>query len=650
MNSPLRTDSKLATLLACLTAILITAACYWPSLTGPFIFDDFPNLSPLGEFGVIDSWEKFLVYISSGKAGPLGRPLSLASFVLNSQSWPADPFHFRLTNLALHLANGILLFFLSRQIYMLAGLTQLASRMALISMTLWLLHPILVSTTAFIIQRMTQLSCFFSLLGLIGYLHGRSLLHSSPNKAWLIILSSFGLGGTLAVLSKESGALLPLIALSIEVTVGSKPTKLRAPQRQLLLLLLGLPSIVLALYIVALAGREGAYAYRDFTLYERLLTEARVIIDYLGRILMPRMSGSGLYHDDFQLSRSLTTPISTLLSVISLCVILATAILARKKYPLFALGALWFLAGHLLESTVLPLEIYYEHRNYLPLMGLTCTAAYLALSTPLNYRALAYGILALFITLEMFITWQNAIMWGDQRLLVQISAAEHPRSMRALERVALMYAHDGEHNKTLEYLERAAQLYPERNALKFSIAQTRCLLGKSAPDELTSTINRISTSKYEKEILQHLPEFISLAKSNKCPGINFSTLHHLLDAIEVQARLPGPGAPLQHIYYQRGMLFAAEGQHTQALAAMSQSYRIRPNIDTALLQAVWLISIRKYEQAEFYLDKASAINTSRSRWQISRDVDIDGYRSLIHRGQENPEFVPFQYPLKLKNP
>ena len=76
---------------AALTALLTLAwLIYYPGLDGSFLFDDFPNLKALGIMGPIHDWPSFARYVvSGGTTEPLGRPLSMLSFLIDAQNWPA---------------------------------------------------------------------------------------------------------------------------------------------------------------------------------------------------------------------------------------------------------------------------------------------------------------------------------------------------------------------------------------------------------------------------------------------------------------------------------------------------------------------------------------------------------------------------------
>ena len=231
-------------------------------------------------------------FITSGTSGPLGRPLSLATFALNAQDWPADPLPFRITNLLIHLVNGLLVFALSRSLLATSHDDETAHRLGLVCMALWLLHPLAASSTAYIIQRMTQLSSLFVLAGLLCYVHGRRMLSDEAQKGWVWIIGGMGLGGLLAVLSKESGALLPAYALAIELT-AFRTNKIAQPQGHILMAVLCAPLLMIVGYF---ATRWDAivlsFEYRPFTMTERLLTQPVVLVDYLRQVLFPQLSGS----------------------------------------------------------------------------------------------------------------------------------------------------------------------------------------------------------------------------------------------------------------------------------------------------------------------------------------------------------------------
>ena len=136
--------------------LLLTFIVYWPGLSGPFLFDDFANLNALGAYGGVRDLETLRLYVLGGQSGPTGRPISLLSFLLDGQNWPTDPRPFKVTNLLLHLLNGIALFAITRQLLLLMGSLSpnRVTFVASLASGAWLLHPYLVSTVMYPVQRM----------------------------------------------------------------------------------------------------------------------------------------------------------------------------------------------------------------------------------------------------------------------------------------------------------------------------------------------------------------------------------------------------------------------------------------------------------------------------------------------------------------
>ena len=265
---------------------LLAWLAYAPGLHGNFLFDDFANLPALGVSGPIDTWPTFWRYITSGTADPIGRPLTLLTFLLDAHDWPAGPFPFKRTNLVLHLLNGVLLYALLARLGRLLGNDDRRRQTAaLLGAFLWLLHPLLVSTTLYIVQREAMLPATCTLVGLLLWLHGRHRLTQGKTAAgmvWCVL----GLGGftLLGLLAKANGVLLPIFALLIEAILLAPRHPMQhggAPQaHRLALLAFGIvPSAVILGYLVwtgingILVG--GPIGFRPWSTGQRLLTEDR---------------------------------------------------------------------------------------------------------------------------------------------------------------------------------------------------------------------------------------------------------------------------------------------------------------------------------------------------------------------------------------
>ncbi|MEO7067465.1 MAG: hypothetical protein ABI114_11190 [Rhodanobacter sp.] len=166
---------------------------------------------------------------------------------------------------------------------------------------------------------------------------------------------------------------------SKSIAAEAAPTRVRRPRwaERFDLRIIALFLIVLVLPMAAglawlLPGllEPQTWATRDFTLGTRLLSEARIVTDYIGWTLLPMPDALSFYHDDFTISTRLLTPWTTITSIGFLTALLALMFWLRPRRPLAALGIALFFGCQLLTGTILPLELIYEHRNYFASFGL----------------------------------------------------------------------------------------------------------------------------------------------------------------------------------------------------------------------------------------------------------------------------------------
>ena len=417
----------------------ITATLYWPGLGGPLLFDDYASIKPLLEMGSLPvDWKAFVM----SPTGPLGRPLSMLTFLANLQWSGDDLWAWKATNLFLHGALGCLLFAVTKLLLTISlpAARIDVTRVALLIAALWLLHPLHPSTVLYTVQRMTQLSALFMVAGIVCYLCGRTRTEDSLT-ARILIWCPYVFFLPLAALSKENGLLLPAFLAVLEVSVlrGVGSIAVRRHAIGLLILFLALPFAAACLYYAThfeTAFRE-AYLNRGFTISERLLTESRVLVEYLGQIVVPSRQRLGFFHDDIVLSTSLLSPPTTALSLLFLMGLVVTAWRLRQRAPLVTCGVLWFFVGHSMEASIVPLELMFEHRNYLPSYGIIIAAVGGLAGTKssvFGWRGFAVAIALL--GLYAAVTRSIINDWRDESHLYAAFYQAHPRSPTAASQVA----------------------------------------------------------------------------------------------------------------------------------------------------------------------------------------------------------------------
>ena len=433
------------------SVLVMTALAYWPGTRGAFLVDDFPNIVQNNALKDLKpTLSSFITASMSSNSGPTHRPIAMASFALNvlldggGKKINQDATAMKWTNVGIHLLNGLLVFILLRLI--LAQYRRLRPETseeacewaALVITAAWLLAPINLTSVLYVVQRMTSLAGTFSLLGLIAYTAGRSRLDDNrqPVQAWALLLVAALLCTPLAVFTKETGALTLLYALVIEWTLFRARREDR--RRHLgvavyFVVFLLIPAIVALGLLLPHYTQAAPWAIRPFTLGERLLTEGRVIWHYIWWTLVPDIQSLTLYHDAFPVSHGLLEPWTTLPAWLGIGGLLAFGLWIRRRYPLIAFGVLWFLAGQVMTASFLPLELVFEHREYLPSLGLY-TAGFgtiILLTERHQSRKLVLGSMAAIIALYGAALGLRSINWSNPVRQLAIAAREHPDSPRA---------------------------------------------------------------------------------------------------------------------------------------------------------------------------------------------------------------------------
>jgi hypothetical protein len=176
----------------------------------------------------------------------------------------------------------------------------------------------------------------------------------------------------------------------------------------------------------------GWHPGRGFSGLERLMTEAHVLALYLKLYFVPVPGSMSLFHDTFPVTRQMDA--GTWALAVGYGVAIVAALMLRTRAPWVALGILWFFGCHLLESTVLPIELVFEHRNYLAILGLTLAlfGALGSLLRRVQLQRLALPMLAALVLLLGLNTAVRAADWGDIDRLLASEYQRDPRSPRVL--------------------------------------------------------------------------------------------------------------------------------------------------------------------------------------------------------------------------
>jgi tetratricopeptide (TPR) repeat protein len=485
---------------------------------------------------------------STMSGGPLGRPVSMTSFLLQwlvSEDLAVSDL--AAVNIFLHCALFVAIVALLQRV--IGSMLQVSFGesvwVAVMSASLWAALPIHASTVLYIVQRMTILAAFFSIISLtylVDYLNAANRVSraSLEIKHLVMALACF----FIAVFSKENAVTLVPVAAVLFVLVFCAHWSNRG--RHIALLIINL--LIATLLSLGYLYFRDEYTVRSFTIDQRLGYQLVAFWIYLKQSIFPSIGELGIFHDDFGRvvqvnSKILFLSISGLIGL----VILQHFALMSEKWRLLGLGVTLILYGHLVETTVVPLELFFEHRNYFPSVGLamiTANFATRALSKSAGMVAVTLVFVIVFCMYSVALVRVVLPYQSDVSFAIN-SVTNHPLSPRAHADAAAMFARYHNTDRALYHLERFVELEPlnsrlERNILRVSLS---CVSGGvplerfmndllSADDsrEIKNSLSLAALKKvgtneaclpFVQRILQHL---VTLAESQ---GFDFPQLHEI---------------------------------------------------------------------------------------------------------------------------
>ncbi|MCI5135634.1 MAG: hypothetical protein D3920_11295, partial [Candidatus Electrothrix sp. AW2] len=357
----------------------------------------------------------------------LYRPLACLSLALNWYISQDNVFSYHIVNLAIHILTAWFLFLtiqlLLKNHYQKKHPSQFYLTAALLGALFWALAPIQTQAVTYIVQRMASMAAMFSVLTIYAYLRGR--IASKKNIYWflLCLISSFAALGC-----KENTILLIPSLLLVEFSFFQRNMN----KKQTFHLILGILALLTALLSFVHYGlgqnldsilQLDGYSKRTFSLSERILTQPRIILMYLSQIFIPVAERLSIEHD-ILLSTSFFAPWTTLPAILLILLMISGSFFFLRKYPLICFPVLFFFLNHAVESTIIPLEMIFEHRNYLPSLFLFLPAgmliAHILYGTPPQplFRRITATICAiLFLIISAHATYTRNKAWATEESL-----------------------------------------------------------------------------------------------------------------------------------------------------------------------------------------------------------------------------------------
>jgi tetratricopeptide (TPR) repeat protein len=500
--------------------------------------------------------------------------------------------------------------------------------------------PLLATASLIVVQRMTTLSALFMLLGLSGYLFARSKVDDNPHRGLAGMSASLVAGTVLATLCKESGLLLPVLVLVLEATVLERPTAVNARHWRIWqFVFLGLPLTLLVLYL-AVRGNypDSLVASRDFNAWERLLTEARILWIYLLKALVGIPSQLGIYQQLPAISRSLFSPVTFVACVAWLALLLAS-IVWRRRYPLFAVAVLWYLAGHLIESTVVPLELYFEHRNYVPIIGpLFALASYLILR-PVDLRRIAGVLIPVYVFANAWFLYSFASLSGEPSNAARYWADKYPGSQRAVSRMARYQLEEEGPLPALQTIDAFISQHPEHAYMR--IPQLNLLCQYASDQDHRAVAKQVQNELIEVDFsytaARMLFELLNTASRSTCNGVDPGTVVSLAATLRDNPRYTNE--PLYNQFYRKSLAIIAQqqGDYDAAIEHLEQALAFGQSMELNLMIVVALGGAGDFAAARQFVDEAETLGPVNPVKAVKWRRDLDALREYIRKLEQNAQ-------------
>ena len=618
-----RSLSGRAALVGFVLALVLAWFCYRPALSGALQLDDVSNL---GELSRVSDIESALDFTLSGRAGPLGRPIALATFAAQADHWGQGAGAFLQVNILLHLLNAVLVAFcLLRVALAMPVVRTRATAIAALGAGIWVLMPLLATASMLVVQRMTTLSATFVLLGLACYLVARACIETRPRRALIGMSASLVIGTLLAILCKESGILLPVFVLTLEATVLAKPQEIdQLHWRRWQAVFLLLPLVVVLVYLATqLLYPDWMVQRRDFTAGQRLLTEAQVLWIYLAKAVLGLPGKLGVFQDPLLPVRSLLQPVA-LLATLAWLGLLVLAIVWRRRYPLAALAVLWYLAGHLLESTVVPIELYFEHRNYLPVIGPLFALATFVLCAKPRIRMAGLAATGILLAFNAMFLYMFASLWGDPSAASRYWAMRYPDSVRAVMTMASFQLVEEGPLRTVRTIDEYVTGHREHTYLRVQELNLLCRYATNADHGrvLRHLERDLGAVEFTYTAGTMLSQLFDASVATSCPDVSPATVAAIAGKLRDNPRyIAEPGYNQFHHKLLAGIK-RFQGDTGAAIEHLRLAISFRPSSELNMMMVTALAGEGDFDAARQFIDDARAngpLHPLRA-WQWRRDL------------------------------
>ena len=584
---------------------LLILIVYSNSFHAAWHLDDYQNITRNPQLHKIKNLNFSNLWASVHSPGTqrIFRPVAMLSFALNWHIASNHVFGYHIVNLSIHLLTAFFLYLTIVNLFKTPNLKDRyrdnAGFIALLAVTLWAVHPIQTQAVTYIVQRMAAMAAMFYILSIYFFIKAR--LEPIKKYSYIFYLCC-GMSFLLGIGSKENAITLPIALGLIEVLFFRDLNDQRARKRCLIGLIAAAIIIFFTGVFIFFNGNmlsllKGS-SFRLFSPIERLMTEPRVVVFYLSQIFYPVISRYSIEHD-IAVSTSLLTPWTTLPGIILIFALIGFGLSQMRKRPILSFAILFFFLNHLIESSIIPLELVFEHRNYLPTVFVFLPLA-VGVKWLLDYyqqRNKGLGFtLAAFVTILIMLlgsaTYIRNGAWATERSLWEDAARKAPGSNRPLHNLAwAYYERIGEYDTALQLYEAALKRTMN------NISQKSLILNNMASIHFSRGHFQKAVELWQAAMVAY-PKYEAtkyrLALAREKSG---QTQEALVLVDEILSKRPDYMDPLM----LKGTIFLKQGQFEEALSCFKKGLNLNPFEKRAILNIGIAYHLKEeYERAEWF--------------------------------------------------
>lgn len=616
----------------------IIFCCYSNILESSWHLDDKPNIldNPAVHIETL-TYDALLTAFLSLEGHKNYRPLPNLSFAINWYISGADPSGYHFVNIMIHVFSAVFLLLSFLVIFESPNLKYHFTKddaffISCLAAVLWALNPVQTQAVTYIVQRMTGMAAMFYIAAIFFYVKSRNLALKRDLK-YILCYAICCLCCLCAFMSKENAFLLPLSFLLAEIMFFRDLSQFRISRRKTALSLIIAACLAFIIIIVFVNGNAvffiKGYDLRPFSLWNRILTEPRIVIYYLSQIFYPLPERLSIAHD-VTVSESLFNPWTTFPAILTVFVLIISGIYHSRKSPILVFALLFYFLNHLVESTVIPLELLFEHRSYLPSMFIFLPVAALVNHSLNIFRQKnLYVYTAIIMTVIVVIIWfgistyNRNSAWYTELSLWYDAYSKHPNNARTASSLAVSLGFRD--NATLADRETALKLLEKSLSLSKSHKYMNAeIYGNMAG--LNYTMGRFEKSlELHRKSLEVNPGFVKgrfdLVKNLVMTG-NFDEASKEMDIIFLYDKVK----TIPDFFKVKGHILLWQNQPLQALDNFRKAFRMAPwNHDIFHEIGRALSMAGSYRNAEWFLrqyQRENSLNINASLCLIENSIKL----------------------------